>query len=85
MPRTRLSNKKDGASKYEVYTEPASDFTSDERGNAEVVESEVVYFINENANDEDEGAFESPPYNKRRGGIGSSDKGGDFNEALEKN
>ena len=37
MPMTRLSNKKDGTSKYEVALEPASDLSSNERGYAEVV------------------------------------------------
>ena len=45
MPSTRLSKKKDGASKYEVALEPASELSSGERGDAEVVKAEVVDFI----------------------------------------
>ena len=84
MPRTRLTNKKYGAYKYEVSPEPASELSSDEMGGAEVVEAEVVDFIDDYANNEDEGIFESPPSKKRRGGIGRAEKGGDFNEVLEK-
>ena len=53
MPMASLANKKDGASKYEVSPEPASEFSSDERGDAEVVESEVVELIDDYENDED--------------------------------
>ena len=45
MPRTRSEKKKDSASKYEVDPEPALEFSSDERRDAEVVEAEVVDFI----------------------------------------
>ena len=49
-----------------------------------MVEVEVVNFIGEYTNDEDEGTFESPSSKKRRCGIGRAEKGGDFNEALGK-
>ena len=62
MPRTRMAKKKDGASEYEVAPEPVSELSSNERGGAEVVE-----FVDDYDNDEDEGTIESPPYNKRRG------------------
>ena len=39
------SKKKDGASKYEVALEPASELSSGERGHAEVVEADVEDFI----------------------------------------
>ena len=39
-------------------------------------------FINDYTNDEDEGTFESPPSNNRRGGIDRAEKEGGFNEAL---
>ena len=42
MPRTRLANKKDGASKYEVAPEPSSELSYNEREDAEVVGAEVV-------------------------------------------
>ena len=59
--------------------------SSDERGEVEVVEAEVVDFINHYSNYEDEGTFEIPPSKKRRGVIGRADKGGGFSEALGKN
>ena len=43
----------------------------------------MVDFIDDKKNDEDEGKFESSSYKKRRGGIGRTEKGGDFNEELE--
>ena len=46
---------------------------------------QVVDFIDDYNNDEDEGIIESPPYKKRIGGIGKAEKGVDFNKALEKN
>ena len=49
-----------------------------------MVEEVVVEFIDDYKNDEDEGKFDSPPSNKRRGGIGRADKGSDFNEELGK-
>ena len=52
-------------------------------GYEEAVEVGVLYFFYEYANDEDEGTLESPPSKKRRRGIGRTDKGGDFNEALD--
>ena len=85
MPRTRSSKKKDGASQYEVAPEPASELSSDERGYAEVLEAEVVDFIDDYWNDEYEEKFESPQSNKRISGIVRADKGGDFNESLENN
>ena len=45
IKRTRLANNKDDASKYEGAPEPALDVSSDERGGVEVVEAEVVDFI----------------------------------------
>ena len=44
----------------------------------EVVEAEVVEFINDYVNGEDEGAFESPLSKKRRGGIVRAEKMGGF-------
>ena len=85
MPRIRLSNKKDGASKYEVAPEPALELSFDEKGDVEVVEAKAVDFIDDYENDEDEMKIEIPLYKKRRGGMGRSEKGGDLNEALEKN
>ena len=70
MPRKRLEKKKYSASKDEVATEPASELSYYERGDTEVVELELVYFIDDYKNDEDEGIFESPPSKKRIGGIG---------------
>ena len=84
IPSTRLSKKKYGASTKEVSPEPVSEFSSDERGDAEVVESEVVELIDDYDNDEDQGKTESPLSKKRRGEIGRAEKGGYFNEALEK-
>ena len=40
-----MAKKKYGASKDEVAPEPASELSSDERGDAEVVRAEVVDFI----------------------------------------
>ena len=70
MPRTGLEKKKYGASKYEVALEPALDLSSYERGDAEVVEAEVVDFIDNYDNDEYEDKIYIPPSNKERGGIG---------------
>ena len=61
MPITRLEKNKDGASKYEVAPETAPELSSDERGDTEVVEAEVVEFIDDYDNDEYEGEIESPP------------------------
>ena len=47
MPRTRFKKKKDDASESEVDSELPSQFSSDERGDTEVAETEVVDFINE--------------------------------------
>ena len=47
MPRKRLAKNKNGASKDEVAPEPASELSSDERGDTEVVEAEVVDFIDD--------------------------------------
>ena len=85
MPRTRFEKKKEGASESEVDLEPASQLSCDERGYAEVVEADLVEFINGYANDEDEGTFESPPSKKGRGGISRAEKGGGFNEVLKTN
>ena len=46
MPSKMLAKKKYGASKDEVDLEPASELSSDERGYVEVVETEVMEFIN---------------------------------------
>ena len=83
MPRTRFANKKDNYSEAEVASELSSDLCSDERGDAEVVDVEVVEFIDDYANDEYEGKYEILQSKKRRGGIGRTDKGGNFNEALD--
>ena len=42
-----MAKKKDDASKYEMDLEPASELSYDERGDAEVVESEVKDFIDD--------------------------------------
>ena len=47
MSSTRLENKNYGAYKYEGAPKPASELSSGERGDAEVVESEVVDFIDD--------------------------------------
>ena len=47
VPSTRLVKKKDGTSKSEVALESASELSPDEMGYAEVVEVEVVDFIND--------------------------------------
>ena len=64
IPGTRFSKKNEYASDAEVALEPASELSSDERGDAEVSEEEVVELIYDYANDEDEGKFESP-YQRR--------------------
>ena len=46
-----MEKKKYGASKYEVALEPASDLSSGERGDAEVVKAEVLVSIDYHAND----------------------------------
>ena len=45
MPRIRLEKKKESDSKDEVAPEHASELSSDERGDEEVAEAEVVDFI----------------------------------------
>ena len=75
MPRTRFASKKDNASEAEVASEISSELSSDERGDAEVVDMEEVEFIYDYANDEYEGKFEIPPSKKRRGGIGRQIRG----------
>ena len=75
MPRKRLENKKDGASKYEADPEPASELYSYERQYVEVVKEEVVVFIYDYDNDEDKGTIQIHPYNNKRGGIGMEEKG----------
>ena len=59
IPRKRFGKKKYNTSEAEVTLELTSEFSSDERGGAEVVLSQVVSFINNYANNEDEGTFES--------------------------
>ena len=56
---------------------------SDEKGDEEVVEAEVVDFINDYDNDSYEGTIESPQSKKKIFGIIKSKKGGDFNEVLK--
>ena len=51
MLRTVLAKKKDGDSKYEVAPEPASELSYDERGYVEVLEAEVVAFVDYYDND----------------------------------
>ena len=75
MPSTRLAKKKCGISKDEVAPEPAWESSSGERGDVEVVEAEVVDFIDDYNNDEDYGTIDSPPSNKSRGVIGRVEKG----------
>ena len=70
MLRTRFRNHNGDASEAEVASELASELSSDERSNVEVVEAKVVDFIDNYTNNEYEGTFESPPSNKMRGGIG---------------
>ena len=55
--------------------EPVSELSSDQRGDTEVVEAEVVDFIGYYNNDEYEGKVESPPYKKSRVGIYMAEKG----------
>ena len=50
-----------------------------------MVELKVVDSIDDYANGEYVGGFESPPSKKSRNVIFRAEKGGDFNEALEKN
>ena len=57
MPMTRFGKKKDYASEAEVDSEIASEFSSDERGDAEVLEDQVVGFIDNYKNDEYVGNF----------------------------
>ena len=80
----KVKKNKDGATKDELALEPTSELSSDERGDAEVLEAEVVYLIYDYKNYEDEGKFDIPSAKKRRFGIVRVEKGGDFNEALEK-
>ena len=82
MPSTIFANKKNDASEAEVALELASELSSNERGDVEVVEAKVVDFIDDYANDEYTGTFESPPSNRRRCGKGRAEKGGNFNEAF---
>ena len=51
MPSTRFIKKDSNASDAEVASELASELSSGERGYLEVVESQVVDFINNYAND----------------------------------
>ena len=78
-----MKKKKENASEDEVDLELAPDPSSDEKGDAEVIESQVMEFIDDYANDEYEGKFETPPPNKRRGVILRTHKCGDFIETLE--
>ena len=57
--------------------------SSDERGDAEAEEAEVVESINDYTNDEDWGKFESTSSKNRIGGIFRADKGGSFNLVLK--
>ena len=50
-----------------------------------MVESEVLEFIDDYKNDEDEEGIYSLSYKKSIGGTGMAEKGGGFNEALENN
>ena len=84
MPRTRLEKKNCGASKSEVAQEPASELSSDEWGGVEVAGAGVVHCIDEYARDYYEDTIESPPSKKSRNVIFKAEKGGGFNEALEK-
>ena len=58
---------------------------TNERGDVEVLEAEVVDFIDDHKNYEYEGKLEIPPYKKRRDRIGKEEKGGDFNQVLKEN
>ena len=79
MPRTRFMNRKDDAS--EVASELSSELSSYERGDADILEEEVLEDENDFFNNEDEGIFESTPSKNRRGARGSAEKV-NFNEAL---
>ena len=50
MPMTRLTKKKDNASEAGLDSEPASELSSDERGDAEVAEAELLEFIDDYSN-----------------------------------
>ena len=50
MTRTVLANKKDGASKDKMALEPMLELSSDETRDVEVVEAEVVDFIDDYEN-----------------------------------
>ena len=85
IPSKRLTNNKDDDSEAQLASEPASDFSSGERGYLKVIEEEVVYFIKDYSNYEDEGKFEIPQSKKRGSVIGKTDNwGGEgVNEVLE--
>ena len=84
IPSTGLAKKNDVASEAEGDLEPESELSSDERRYAKVVEVEVVEFVDDTANYEEEGIFESPLSKKRGSGIGRAEMWGDINESLEK-
>ena len=69
MPGKRFGKKKDNTSEDEVALKLVSYLSFDERGDAELVESQVADFIYDNANDDNEGKFDIPPSKKRRGEI----------------
>ena len=50
IPRTRVAKKEDNVSESEVALELASEKFFDERGDAEVIEAEVVDFVYDYAN-----------------------------------
>ena len=52
MPKTRFGKKKDNTSEVEVALELASGLSSDERGDRDMVEYQLVYFVDYYANDE---------------------------------
>ena len=62
MPITRFTKRNDDAS--EVASELASGLSSDDRGYAEILGTEVLEDYNKFFNDEDEGKFDILPFKK---------------------
>ena len=62
IPRTRFTNRKDNAS--EVDSELSSELSLDDRGDAEILGTEVLEDYGKFFNDEDEGTFDIPPFKK---------------------
>ena len=77
--RKRFTTIKDNSSEVDLYL--TSEFSLDERMDAEIVEAEVASDVDDVINDEYEGTFESPRSKKRRGSRDRIEKD-DANEAL---